>query len=858
MEEVIFTGSRNRKPLNMAQVTLFWKTEKDAPAATEVSIARRLFRSGESQYEMNGEICRLKDIHAFFLNEGFDPLAYSILEQGRINFLFESKPIERRALIEEVAGVAEFKHKKRAAQLKLADNQIQLERVQDILVEVEKQLSSLKRQAAKARRYQMLKEEKSIMQRIIFNRKFHQIKEECERIEAKLAQKFEQEQGALQNLQQRELVLNEMKLRFTELESQLYQDQSNLHHHEMQIQENQSNLQAKRQRIEDLRNGIREKEVEIQRLAEEEINLQQIRESKLEEETQLKLRTDELIQQHTQLFSQLDQKSTEVNNLELRVQQLRKDILELLSSSAQLKNEQTRLHTHHEHLVEFIQKKEIELENALKTHEQFSTNFGLKRSSASQIDEELGYLDTTKADIHQRCDQYKVEWDALQAQVQNAFKLQQELRGQLQKLDAQQHSSKFYNESARNLLNQPTAKTLGVMMDFIQTDPRYETAVENFLADKLNYLIVNEESNALASIDFLKQEGLGYCGFVIKNGHDLQPPALPDDLRNEIGVIGSLRENVAIRDEALPAVAPFMQAAVLVDNLQSAQGLIKRYPDYQFVTVQGDVILSPTVYAGGAKSDDMPGLIAIQRQKKEFSIEMERVEQHLADLENQVRGIQDRLDVSNRELVRISEVRDSKNKDRMMVKMEIDQLEKEVGRESNIIGGLQAEIAQFTNEREAVHARSEQFLLQLQEETTKREQCELEFQQGEQQLEILKREQSELQSRVHDSRIQIAELKEFKIRFVKTTNWSISANKKLLKPNRCVSSLRHNNSNYCIGAMIRNKRSPCVKLKKNNSLPRWQSTIVVFRIHANILNRYDKSALLAKSIKPALKLNKRI
>ncbi|MCI0441983.1 hypothetical protein L0152_02060, partial [bacterium] len=127
---------------------------------------------------------------------------------------------------------------------------------------------------------------------------------------------------------------------------------------------------------------------------------------------------------------------------------------------------------------------------------------------------------------------------------------------------------------------------------------------------------------------------------------------------------------------------------------------------------------------------------------------------------NQVRGIQDRLDVSNRELVRIGEVRDSKNKDRMMVKMEIDQLGKELGRESSIIAGLQAEIAQFTNERESVHARAEQFLLQLQEETAKREQCELEFQQAEQQLEILKREQSELQTRVHDSRIQIAELKE--------------------------------------------------------------------------------------------------
>ncbi len=760
MEEVIFTGSKNRKPLNMAQVALFWKTEKDSPAAPEVSIARRLFRSGESQYEMNGDICRLKDIHAFFLNEGFDPLAYSILEQGRINFLFESKPIERRALIEEVAGVADFKHKKRAAQIKLAENQLQLDRIQDILVEVEKQLSSLKRQAAKARRYQMLKEEKAVIQRIVFSRKFQQIQEECSRLESELSQKFEEEQAALQNLQQRELVVNEMKLRFAELESQLYQDQSRLHQYEMQIQENQSTLQSKRQRIEDLYTSIREKESEIRRLSGEEIHLQQTRESRAAEEARLKLQTNELIQHHTQLFSQLEQKTSEVNNLEQRVQQLRREILELLSSSAQLKNEQTRLHTHHEHLVEFVRKKELELENARKAQEQFATTLDLKRAASQQVEEELGYLDTTKADIHQRCDQYKVEWDALQGQVQNAFKRQQELRIELQKLDAQQHSSKFYNESARNLLNQPAAQTLGMMMDFIQTDPRYETAVENFLADKLNYLIVNEESTALASIDFLKQEGLGYCGFVIKNGYNLTPPVLPDDLRNEIGVIGTLQEKVAIRDEALPAVAPFMQVAVLVDNLESAQGLIKRYPDYQFVTVQGDVILSPTVYAGGAKSDDMPGLIAIQRHKKELSVEMERVEQHLADLENQVRRIQDRLEVSNRELVRIGEARDSKNKDRMMVKMEMDQLEKELGRESNIIAGLSAEITQFTNEREAVHAHSEQFLMQLQQETSKREECEREFQQGEQQLEILKREQSELQTRVHDSRIQIAELKE--------------------------------------------------------------------------------------------------
>ena len=117
-------------------------------------------------------------------------------------------------------------------------------------------------------------------------------------------------------------------------------------------------------------------------------------------------------------------------------------------------------------------------------------------------------------------------------------------------MDAQQHSSKFYNESARNLLTRPTKQALGVLMDFVETSPQYETAIENFLADKLNYLIVNEANMAVDSIDYLKQEGLGYCGFVIQNGHDTTPPVLPETLRQEPGVIASLREVVQIRKDA--------------------------------------------------------------------------------------------------------------------------------------------------------------------------------------------------------------------------------------------------------------------------------------------------------------------
>ncbi|HJZ10804.1 MAG TPA: AAA family ATPase, partial [Acidobacteriota bacterium] len=734
MEEVIFNGSKNRKPLGMAQVTLFWRTERENPAAGEVSIARRLFRSGESQYEMNGEICRLKDIHQFFLNEGFDPLAYSILEQGKIESFFSSKPMERRALIEEVAGVAEFKHKKRAAQLKLAENQLQLERIQDILVEVEKQLSSLKRQAAKARRHQILKEERKILQQISYYRRFHQIQEDFRQIEEQLRLIAEAEEEALQSLQQKELVLTDLKLRFTDLESKLYQDQARLHQLELQIQENQSTLVSKTEHIQRLTRIIEEKEAHNGRLIEEEKQLRIDYEARTSEQIELHQQLQQLAVAHDTLVAQLGEKTSQVEAMENSIQQFRNEIVELLHNTSHLKSEQTRLNSQQEHLSETIKRKEGERITANERRAGQAESLSQERAGLATIVEEIGYLDQTETDILRQCAELKVEWDALQAQVQKAFQEQSDLQREFHKLEAQQHSSKFYNESAKNLLNLPTRRALGMMMDFIETAPQYETALEHFLADKLNYLIVNEEDSALASIDYLKRQGLGYCSFIIKNGHHPEAVILPDDLRSEIGVIGSLQEIVRIKDEALPAIAPFLKSAVVVDDLDCAQVLIKKYPDYQFVTVQGDVILSPALYAGGAKADDIPGLMAIQREVKELTQQLETATENIRALDGQVRSIQDRLDTSNRELSRLNDVRESKKKDRLLVQLNCEQIEKELGREDKLVQILDQEILQLDNEREAVQARADQFVMELQQQTAKREARETERTDTEQKL----------------------------------------------------------------------------------------------------------------------------
>ncbi|HET6266966.1 MAG TPA: AAA family ATPase, partial [Acidobacteriota bacterium] len=418
MEEVIFNGSKNRKPLGMAQVSLIWKTERDNPNSPEVVVTRRLFRSGESQYEMNGEICRLKDIHAFFVNEGFDPLAYSILEQGKVDYLFNAKPLDRRTLIEEVAGVAEFKHKKRSAEMKLAENQLQLERVADILSEVEKQLSSLKRQAAKARRFQLLKEERATVQKISFHRRFAQMGIDYDAAVAKLQQCRGVEQTALEQLQHKELQADEMKLRLSELEASLYSERSTHHQTEIEIRDSQGLLQSRRQTIDELKRVIAERQMEIERLTGEEATANQDWQVRTTEANELKVQTDDWIGQHTQLFAQMEAGAADLVQFQQQFEQIRKDILDVLTATTQLKTEHTRLRTQHDHLEEDIREKNEELASTHGQMDHFTLSVQAKTTALQQVTEEIGYLDQTHTEIMSECEKLKLEWDQLQSQLQ--------------------------------------------------------------------------------------------------------------------------------------------------------------------------------------------------------------------------------------------------------------------------------------------------------------------------------------------------------------------------------------------------------------------------------------------------------
>src|SRR5687768_5866523 len=230
MEDVIFAGSQSRQPVGMAEVNLRVShlANGDPDARKESVVTRRLYRNGESEYLMDGQVCRLRDIHELFMDTGLGSKAYSIIEQGKIGLILSSKPADRRALIEEAAGITKYKARRRQTQLKLEAAHQNLLRVNDIIHEVEKQLESLKRQASKARRYRAVREEMMAVERVLFGLRFLELEAQSASLGQRLAAEGERENAATvalgneeAQMEVRRHVVYEAEARLTEARARL-------------------------------------------------------------------------------------------------------------------------------------------------------------------------------------------------------------------------------------------------------------------------------------------------------------------------------------------------------------------------------------------------------------------------------------------------------------------------------------------------------------------------------------------------------------------------------------------------------------------------------------------------------------
>ena len=615
MDEVIFAGTRQRQPINMAEVSLVIEnTHKILPIEfSEVILTRRLFRSGESDYLLNKIPCRLLDIHNLLMDTGLGQGSYAVMEQGMVDEIISEKTENRRRILEEAAGITKYKARRRAAWSKLESTHVDLTRIEDTIAEAKRGVDSLSRKVGQARRYQVLKEELDGLEIRLGRHRFfalrqqvRPLREELERLE-RLAR-----EGSTLHVT-REAELEKIRLAVTQAEQavqevarQLAQRVEEIHQREGTLIQSQERLEAVKQQIERTerlrqdnkrqRNATQQQHQTIgQRSAGTQAQVEEI-ERRLETYA---ANAEAAAQTYAQSRRQVDGYKSDLMH-SLRRQS------ELSSTLERLKTERDNLLERSDHLRLEIERLSQEREAARSSRAQTGTLLAKlqKRRGALQqhhreVEQRVAAVHKSSALLDRRRDADRRALEASQARLQALQKVRSAYEG--------------YSSGVRTLLLESPHRALfsGVLGDLIDVPPILHRAVETALGESLEALVAPTREGVLEAIDYLKSHS-GRIGILPL---DRLPPAAPDvDMADAPGLRGPLLDCIRPDAAIAPLVEGLLHNTFLVEDLAAALDFPPLDHAVRLVTPDGDIVDIDGRIAGGNADNEEASLLGRRRE----------------------------------------------------------------------------------------------------------------------------------------------------------------------------------------------------------------------------------------------------
>jgi chromosome segregation protein len=778
MEDVIFAGTRDRKPLGLAAVTMTLVDpmihEGTVPIAGpqvkngEITITRRLFRSGESEYLIDGHAARLRDIQDIFMGSGLGPESYAIIEQGRIGQILSSKPQDRRAIIEEAAGITKYKTRKRLAEAKLESAKQNLARVFDILEEVTRQVNSLKRQAAKAKRYGELKTDMDARLRVALTGKFRMLEREAAKsvldlnlasaelrgLSEQVAAK-EQSHGELQGqCYQTEQLLTERRRELSECHVETERTRGRL---ESQVKESgaieQRIAQAEKESQElDVRLGLIAAELDKhqrqvatleQQIAESRDRM--LEKNRLREELQAAVREREkgIEAGRTAVLRLLG----EVSTLRNQLAQMNEYLAGIERESARVRNEEQvsiaeteRLSAARKSLTETIGQRQLELDSVTGERRRTEEDLSVRRHSAVEV---RGRIDVLRTE----CSELKARKESLEQVLAHRT---------------------YTTESVKRLfaaLEKGKAQDLrpqGVLADFVEVDPQFEKPAEEFLHDELEYVVVENWAQADRGLDFMRTELDGRATFLVHpesngngNGHLPEPSIGP-----ETGILSRLSDSLRLSNGLAGRAAtllPRVSLCFLAEDRVSAQRLALGYPHLHFLTTDGLCYHGHTV-TGGKKTASGP--LAMKREARELGVVLQGKQKALDEQVTRLEDLDRETAILEAELERLRGVQQAHEKDRVALDHEMRKLADDTNRVNSRLSVARIELDRLQRDAERSREQRERSRLAVEEKEQLREQREQELEDQRQFLEKLEIEAAALGEDHSALRAELAGLEE--------------------------------------------------------------------------------------------------
>ena len=733
------------------------------PQKGEIVITRRLFRTGESEYLLNGKLCRLRDIQDIFMGTGLGPESYAIIGQERIGQLLSSKPHDRRAIIEEAAGITRFKTKKRLAELRLESAKQNLARVDDIFEEVARQMNSLKRQAAKAERFAAVRDELRARLRVVLASRMAVMDSEQARLDQEIAALTERINSSATEIGEFETSQHSLTERGYELDREAQEVQSRANEAAVELERATARERANVERVSDLeaRIAAATSELEVTR-------------------TQLGGIAEERAQQHAFLETAAGEARAFRQKVEARQQEARTAAEEVFGAERQL--ESTRRHAMHlltlagnarnhtaqaeESLAALEREAErlhSEMGQARNERENLGVESGQVRMRFESAAEALKRLESEIAALRESLQAKRAEENAQRMRANQLRSEQANVTGRRDSLQALIRNHSYSTDTVRRLLK-PGAlgqgiAPVGTLADFLEVSGEHEGVVDEFLREELNYVVVESWGAAEEGVRLLKSGVDGRATFLI---HPEEQPALFKEDSDSITGPGitPLKDSIRVLNgfgRTLESILPKLKYSYLVEDPAEAQRLALQHAHAFFLTPGGECFHNATVTGGKPASE---GPLALKRELREAENRLGKLETSLAqaDLEavaltRTIEELAARLEVSSAE--RRQAETDAANQGAAL-----KQMESEVQRVERRLQDWTMQAARNKDAREAKHGSIEE----KREETARLEaehaQAEASLDELQAQLALLRQTREGLQQEAAQVTAELAGLEE--------------------------------------------------------------------------------------------------
>ena len=612
----------------------------DAPAATvagvieqdetplivrDVELMRRLYRSGESEYLINGEICRLRDVQDLLMDAGLGVKAYAVIEQGKIGQILSARPTDRRQLIEEAAGVTKYKSRRRTAELKLEAAQQNLTRVDDIIYEVEKQRGTLKRQAAKARRYKRLRDELRRWEKVQFAQRYRRLGDVIESTRTKLADARTRATAAGAHLAEVEATVERLRLDLTDADAQATASREAAHARELEIGRLQQQIALNRQQIETLASTAAEIGAEIASLdarrepAQAELAVR--RDAATRAITQREAAAETFRAEQT-AYSDVQRN---IESLEADVEAARSEVFAAVNAATALRHALEHATSARVRIGEELGKLDVETNDLNVEMQRASREREVAGEALARARETIESLTVDRAARESELAGARAERDSRAAECRAHEHELASIKARLTSLEELDAGRAHYGEGARLLLAEADGRVrqMGSVADYLDVEPRYERAVAACVGDLLQHVVVPTHEDAAAGLALAHEKQAGRVGFLVVDGKVAQraTPPVPGGVRR-------LSQVVRVTGPAAEAIEAELANAWVADNLDAARWGATQLPG-PVATIEGAVFRRGNLVEGGQRTESV-GLLSMKREIKELR---ERVEFESAEVE---------------------------------------------------------------------------------------------------------------------------------------------------------------------------------------------------------------------------------